>query len=395
MGGLGFCGPAACTAAKNNISGCMYASATIDYAAQVSGIRCKTCTQSTLARCSTAALTTLFSSYASVKAAYCTDTHLIILSSGANSWTQNLDDVPAPPGSVQSDGVTACVTRSTSVTSSFQIRRVPLTFTLLSSATNLNNIGAYASGAADSETGYMSSLSGTYGLPTRGTIGVSVTGQDIFPLYNNRAEITPQACEVDSCNEHVGGGGGPPHLHGDPFGSWCLYSAANYTPSMDAHPPQIGWARDGPIIYGRYLSAAAPGYTTSLDNCCGHVHDGYDYHYHTQIFNTITTSAAAKGVGAGVSYVASTPGVYQCFRSDISKDAAFFADNGSPYNQPCCGITNYYVAYGITINGAGSSAKSPSPPPPSPFSLPTPPRPSPPPSPKPPTPRPTPRPSTA
>jgi hypothetical protein len=132
-----------------------------------------------------------------------------------------------------------------------------------------------------------------------------VSGQDIFPLYNNRAELTPDNCEVDSCNEHIGGGGGQPHLHGDPFGTSCLYSAANYS-SLSAHPPQvrpactlllpvcsplmaalaalqIGWAYDGPFIYGRYLSTSAPGYSTALDNCGGHTHDSYAYHYHTQV----------------------------------------------------------------------------------------------------------------
>jgi hypothetical protein len=57
----------------------------------------------------------------------------------------------------------------------------------------------------------------------------------------------------------VGQGGGAPHLHGDPFGSYpgmCLYSKANYS-SLSAHPPQIGWSRDGYSIYGRYLSRCA------------------------------------------------------------------------------------------------------------------------------------------
>jgi hypothetical protein len=42
---------------------------------------------------------------------------------------------------------------------------------------------------------------------------MSVSGQEIFPVFNNRATMTPEACEVDSCNEHDGGGGGQPHLH--------------------------------------------------------------------------------------------------------------------------------------------------------------------------------------
>lgn len=128
----------------------------------------------------------------------------------------------------------------------------------------------------------MSSGIGSYGLPTRGAVGMSVNGQEIYPLYNNRAELTPDSCEVDSCNEHVGGGGGQPHLHGDPFGAWCLYSAANYT-TLASHPPQIGWALDGPTIYGRHLSTGAPGYEVALDDCGGHAHGDYAYHYHTQV----------------------------------------------------------------------------------------------------------------
>ena len=61
---------------------------------------------------------------------------------------------------------------------------------------------------------------------------------DIFPTFNNRAELTDDSCEVDTCNEHVGGGGGQPHLHGDPFGPYCLYSGANYS-SETAHAPQV------------------------------------------------------------------------------------------------------------------------------------------------------------
>ena len=32
--------------------------------------------------------------------------------------------------------------------------------------------------------------------------------QMIFPIYNDQAGYTPAKCEVDSCNEHVGQGGG-------------------------------------------------------------------------------------------------------------------------------------------------------------------------------------------
>ena len=32
-------------------------------------------------------------------------------------------------------------------------------------------------------------------MPTRGAMGVSIGGQDIFPVWNNRATATPQWCE--------------------------------------------------------------------------------------------------------------------------------------------------------------------------------------------------------
>ena len=62
----------------------------------------------------------------------------------------------------------------------------------------------------------------------------------------------------------MGQGGGPPHLHGDPFGARCLYDARNYTladgvtTSLDAHPPIIGWSLDGPSNYGRYEEEPSP-----------------------------------------------------------------------------------------------------------------------------------------
>ena len=61
--------------------------------------------------------------------------------------------------------------------------------------------------------------------------------------------------------------------HGDPFGPQCLYSCANYS-STAAHPPLIGYGLDGYPIFGRHLSASAPGASVALDDCGGHVHSG-------------------------------------------------------------------------------------------------------------------------
>jgi hypothetical protein len=43
-----------------------------------------------------------------------------------------------------------------------------------------------------------------YGLPSDAGVATAVNGQPIFPVYNNNGKYTPQKCEVDSCNEHVG-----------------------------------------------------------------------------------------------------------------------------------------------------------------------------------------------
>ena len=87
---------------------------------------------------------------------------------------------------------------------------------------------------------------------------------DCTQIYNNQAQYTPQKCEVDSCQTHVGQGGGQPHWHGDPFSDRsdkCLYGTSNYTGgSATSHPPVIGFSFDGHLIYGRYLSTSAPGF---------------------------------------------------------------------------------------------------------------------------------------
>ena len=102
---------------------------------------------------------------------------------------------------------------------------------------------------------------------------MAINGQPIFPIYNNMAGYTPAKCEVDSCNEHVGQGGGAPHFHGDWFGDEvntnCVYGPSNYTDEngvkdLEAHPPVVGFSYDGHLIYGRYLSMKATGYQVSV-----------------------------------------------------------------------------------------------------------------------------------
>ena len=231
-----------------------------------SSVKCSTCTPSTDARCTAAALTAQFKPYSSVYAAFCNAGYLVVISSTENSFPDNLDNIPFPPGGTLANG-SPCRTRSASIgASSMLVSRVILTPTALSSASLDNNKerGAswYITRASDGA---------IFPLPADGAIGITVAGQQMFPIFNNRGSFTPEQCEVDGCNAHVGQGGGQPHLHGDPFGPTCLYSQANYA-SLTVHPPVIGFAFDGYQIYGRHLSTSAEGYSTALDICGGHQH---------------------------------------------------------------------------------------------------------------------------
>ena len=234
LGGTGYCGPPFCSSLISTKPTCVFTSNTKNYASIINTMSCATCTQSTDPRCTTSALKSLIFG-TGIKAAYCNDQFLVIHTDMTSGFNNYLSQIPNPPGSVDSSG-TACVTGATNP--SYSLYKIPLYPTALSTATNMNNIPGGFLGEGDVVGGYLSDNNNIYGMPTRGAMGVSIGGQDIYPVWNNRATATPQWCEVDTCNQHVGGGGGQPHLHGDPFGSWCLYSAANYS-SSTVHPPQV------------------------------------------------------------------------------------------------------------------------------------------------------------
>jgi len=324
---------------------------------------------STDSRCTSEFLKATFGKFAAVKAAYCNADYLVVHSTSAPHWTPYLDDAKTPPGGTDTVNG-ACRTRTASITASSAIWKIPLSVTKLSTDSGtVNNIGAF-DGAGDSLAsglvGYLVNTSDTsiyYGLNARGAAGFTVGGQEIFPVYNNRAQYTPQDCEVDACNEHVGQGGGQPHLHGDPFHSTdgtCLYGPANYT-SDSAHPPLWGFSLDGYNIYGRHLSANNEGYSTALDDCGGHEHGAWGYHYHSQVITAYTSTGAQRGVVTGQPYAVYPPGVFKCWKGDITsvpggKAAFWSSDKNSAYLKPCTGATNYYAASGITISGAGSQS---------------------------------------
>ena len=365
------CSPAFCTAtatnAVNNMAACT-GGATVAANPQTyltSSVKCSACTPSTDARCTTAALTARFKDYSSVYAAFCNAGYLVVISSSDNSFPDNLDNIPFPPGGTLADG-SPCRTRSSSIgLFTMQAGRVILTPTALSSASLDNN---KEKGAAWYITRQSDGF--IFPLPVAGAIGFTVAGQPMFPIFNNRGSFTPEQCEVDGCNAHVGQGGGQPHLHGDPFGPTCLYSQANYA-SLTVHPPVIGFAFDGYQIYGRHLSTSAEGYSTALDICGGHEHGSYGYHYHPQIIAATTDSMAPSGIATGQAYPATTTGVYQCFRGSLSADVNFELSGPTvTASNPCCSTSAgayshpYYVKSGFTFaptaqGGGGGGAPPP------------------------------------
>jgi len=83
-------------------------------------------------------------------------------------------------------------------------------YTLLSTATRYNNLEeaniatSFPSGADKRYDGYLiSDTNGLYGLPSGGAMAVAISGQDIFPVFADTVELTPEKCEVDTCNEHI------------------------------------------------------------------------------------------------------------------------------------------------------------------------------------------------
>jgi hypothetical protein len=76
---------------------------------------CRTCTQSKEARCSTSALSAMFSRFSgTVFGAYCNDNYLVVWTASGRSYYGNLDNVPFPPGGTTSTG-SSCRTRAASI----------------------------------------------------------------------------------------------------------------------------------------------------------------------------------------------------------------------------------------------------------------------------------------
>jgi hypothetical protein len=172
FGGKGYCGPSFCDSTASKLPGCVFKSTKVwDYPSMISKLQTKTCTQSTDARCTSAALKALMVGQG-IKAAYCNDAFLVIQTDASSGFPNYLDSIKNPPASTSSDG-TPCVTRY--VNQDFMTLKIPLYPTMLSTSDPLvNNVNpnSFPNGGANADAAYMStSVKGTgatMGLPTRG-----------------------------------------------------------------------------------------------------------------------------------------------------------------------------------------------------------------------------------
>ena len=370
---LGYCGPAHCAAVSTSKPTCVFPSRTVNYNTAVVGLSCRTCSASSDPRCAAGALAAVVKG-PGIKAAYCTDNFLVVHTDLSTGYGNSLSKVPNPPATVDSTG-TACVTRAVNG-GGYRIHKIPLTPVAINVSTWRNNVNRRAfplgPGRGTYAGQYISnpSVGVTYGLPTYGPVGVTVAGQEIYPTFDNNGAMGGEACGLDSCNQQVGVNGGQPFLRGDPFGPQCLYSARDYS-GPAAHPPQIGWALDGYNIHGRYIASTNLGYTTRLDDCGGHAHDSYAYHYHTQVINAVTGAGALPGAPTGLTYPATTVGPYKCLKGDISfitnfwlsvdpKIVSYTAVTPDNTLQPCCATagntgsvtTAYLQSAGIRLSSS-------------------------------------------
>ena len=306
---------------------------------------CLVCTQSTVTKCSATYLNSVLKTGYGMKAAYCNDKYLIIHSSGVANHVDGLGNIPSPPGEGGVDYSVACVTRS--YHSSYLAFSIPLNYQLLPSSNITNNVAAFVGQTNPT------AITG-FGLPDSGPLAVSVSGMNMYPLYNNQGQVSAARCEMDKCSAHAGQGFDY-HYHGDPFDTTagnCMYSPADYG-GYTTHPPLIGWSLDGLDIYGRYLYDTNLGYSVALDVCGGHIHNdasgvAMEYHYHAQTLSgTFNNQAYEYYVG----------GPYQCWRGNISKAVFFNAGNlQDAHFQPCCSTTEYYTASGISLPISATSS---------------------------------------
>ena len=414
-----------------------------DFQSWLSQLPCRPCEQSLSGLCQRLTSHLQPSAHQSqpgVKAAWCNDAFMVIVSDGLPKALGSLQSIPQPPaghsagdgdggggdGGSDSDGggddEQTCRVRST--VPQANIYKVPLQAQML------------PSGAANVVS---DPVPPNVPIPKSGAVGVAVDGVPFVSIYDAVSGVlTWTACDLDECNGRAGPDGDYVYA-GDPFGPTCLYSEADYADGY--HPPLIGWGLDGYAIYGRHISTYrhVAGRSIPLDACGGHAHPidiasngslrDY-YHYHAQV--EVRLSSTLVGTPGGpYEYTAFKRGPMQCWAGNVSAVPQFWErarpgranyqrwhaasatlPSMAPRNgtvdasqaaapppsppppppagvlrlsndyeelRPCCAMTHYIAAAGLSIDGALPAAPTPPslPPDPLPPSMPEPPSPPP------------------
>ncbi|CAD7966229.1 unnamed protein product [Amoebophrya sp. A120] len=386
------CSPSECTVSSD--ADCTFNTNVPDWSNVVSSqLQCKTCTVSTHNKCAAAlplAAARTSDAGSSIQAIYCNDEYLIVAASGLppaynpgqTGGDLYLKSTPLPPG-----GNTACRVRTAAA--QLNVFKIPLNPTQV---------------AAGQSNTIANPLNNVPGMPNAGAIAVAIDGIPMFPNYNNRGLFTWTSCEVDRCNAHSGKGEDY-HYHGDPFGTKCLYTEADFTDATNGHPPLIGWSLDGYDVYGRYTKTTQLGQATALDACGGHEHGTTTgggvtsitgYHYHPEVEQKTTSSLDGTNLnGATVTYTAYKLAPMECWKGNVGAIPNFWTSNNGQalYDstksangllsradleqlKPCCSMTTaqYFLRAGVTgfqgLTG-GTSSSSSSSPTPSPSPTPT------------------------
>ncbi len=64
----------------------------------------------------------------------------------------------------------------------------------------------------------------------------------------------------------------------------------------------------------QYRITRVPIRYSTLDDCGGHSHGTYGYHYHSQVITAYTSTGAAKGVNSNTAYAVFPPGPFKFWR---------------------------------------------------------------------------------
>jgi hypothetical protein len=93
------------------------------------------------------------------------------------------------------------------------------------------------------------------------------------------------------------------------------------------HPPIIGFAADGYILYGRYTANTQDGQEEDLDDCGGHAHLGFAYHYHPSVQEDMTSVEAGTTLGENFTSYWVAP--KYCFKGNVTAQPNFWTATGS------------------------------------------------------------------